>query len=259
MNSILFYNSFAFRVYSFKREVHNDNSQGLPHRFFGRLREGSGRLVSKDKSTTITLKAGDVFYIPHDFPYNSYWTPDEASGVVEWESYRFEFIPGERNRCFFLQKVEANSVATAYLDRINKDSVTTIGDIGNFYNFLGEVIGGMEEAKVDPKALLFERAEDYIFRNPDLRVPELARELGMSESGLYAFFKSYGGTTPIKVKNRIQAERAVSLLAFTDMSIEEISDRLGFQSTAYFRKIMKQYKGKAPAEIRKAKQGGGLI
>ena len=43
------------------------------------------------------------------------------------------------------------------------------------------------------------------------------------------------------------------------MSIEEISDRLGFQSTAYFRKIMKEYKGKAPAEIRKAKQGGGLI
>ena len=52
MNSILFYNSFAFRVYSFKREVHNDNSQGLPHRFFGRLREGSGRLVSKDKTIT---------------------------------------------------------------------------------------------------------------------------------------------------------------------------------------------------------------
>jgi AraC-like DNA-binding protein len=257
MNSILFYNSFAFRVYSFKREVHNDNSQGLPHRFFGRLREGSGRLVSKDK--TITLAAGDIFYIPHDLPYHSYWTPDSESGVVEWESYRFEFIPAERNRCFFLQKIDAGCDAAAYLDMINKDSATTIADIGNFYNFLGAVMVGMEEAKVDPKKLLFERAEDYIFRHPDFHVPELAKALGMSESGLYAFFKTYGGTTPIKVKNRIQAERAVSLLAFTDMSIEEISDRLGFQSTAYFRKIMKEYKGKAPAEIRKAKQGGGLI
>ena len=254
MNGTLFYNSFGFRVYSFKREVHNDNAQGFPHRFFGRLREGSGKLVSKDK--TLLLSAGDVFYIPHDMPYHSYWTPDKDSGVVEWESYRFEFIPAERNRCFFFQKINASAEATAYLDMINKDSATAISDIGNFYNFLGAVIGGMEEAKVDPKKLLFERAEDYIFRNPDFRVPELAKTLGMSESGLYAFFKSYADTTPIKVKNRIQAERAVSLLAFTDMSIEEISDRLGFQSTAYFRKIMKEYKGKNPSHIRKEEKDG---
>ena len=33
--------------------------------------------------------------------------------------------------------------------------------------------------------------------------------------------------------------------------IEEISDKLGFPNTAYFRKIVKRYTGKTPSAIRK--------
>ena len=250
MNGILFYNSFAFRIYSFKRAIHNDNSGRRPRRFFGRLLKGSGRLVSADKE--ILLSAGDVFYIPHDIPYHSYWTPDSESGIVEWESYQFEFIPSEKNRCFHFQKITANNDALRELDLITKGEAVSISDIGHFYTFLGAVLPSMSEANIDPRKALFERAEDYIFRNPDFRVPELAKHLGISESGLYSFFKDYADTTPIKVKNRIQAGRALSLLSFTDLTVEEISDRLGFQSVAYFRKIIKEQTGKTPSEIRKA-------
>ena len=73
----------------------------------------------------------------------------------------------------------------------------------------------------------------------------------MSESGIYAFFKSYGGTTPIEVKNRILINRAVDLLTTTDLSVEEICSRVGFCNAAYFRKQLRRVTGKTPHEIRR--------
>ena len=44
---------------------------------------------------------------------------------------------------------------------------------------------------------------------------------------------------------------AVRELEHTSLSVEEISDKLGFPNTAYFRKIVKRYTGKTPSVIRK--------
>ena len=73
----------------------------------------------------------------------------------------------------------------------------------------------------------------------------------MSESGLYAFMREHGHTTPIGLKNRLLVEKAVELLSSTDLSVEEISARLGFCSSAYFRKIVKEQTGKTPTQLRK--------
>lgn len=81
-------------------------------------------------------------------------------------------------------------------------------------------------------------------------MPELARHLGMSESGVYAFFRSFA-TTPIEVKNSVLAERAVALLSSTDLSVEEICGRLELSSSAYFRKVIRDFVGKSPTEIRR--------
>ena len=87
--------------------------------------------------------------------------------------------------------------------------------------------------------------------HPDFKVGDLARHCSMSESGLYAFFREYAGTTPIDMKHRMKVEQAIGLLATTDLSIEEISDRLKFSSAAYFRKIVKEQTGKTPSALRR--------
>jgi AraC family transcriptional regulator of arabinose operon len=73
----------------------------------------------------------------------------------------------------------------------------------------------------------------------------------MSESGLYTLFRENFKTTPIGLKNQTKVEKAVKQLELTSMSVEEISDSLGFPNTAYFRKIVKRYTGKTPSVIRK--------
>ncbi len=119
------------------------------------------------------------------------------------------------------------------------------------YLFLSMVLPDFRIAESDPKAALLQTAFHYIQSHENFTVPELARACGISESGMYALFRSYADTTPIEVKHRLIAERAVTLLTTTDLTVETIASTLGLCSSAYLRKILKKQTGRAPLQIRK--------
>ena len=250
MNDIRFYNSFVFRLHSFRRNIHTDNSHGISNHFFGRLIHGEARIEPLE-GAPLELREGDVFYLPMGLCYHSYWTPSADCGTVAWDSYGFEWIPLPEAKRYALQALSCTEEELALLGEINKKSPPSVEDVGKLYTFLGTMLPRMISADADPHRDLLIRAEAYISKHPDLQVPHLARHLGMSESGLYAFFQSYAHTTPVKVKNRILVEKAIPLLCNTDLSVEEISARLGFQTAAYFRKIVKAHTGKTPSQLRR--------
>ena len=251
MDNLLFYNSFFFTTYIYKVKKHVNNSSGIAHHYIGRLLTGSGHIVT-DEGLELQLNSGDIFYLPQGLRYHSYWYPTENRDCpVELESYRFTYFPCQSGKRYILQKITPNTTAIKTLDRLAADKTVLCSSIGLLYSFLGEVFPTMTAANSNPQKQLFSKARHYILKHPDFRVPELARHCNISESGLYAFFKAYAHTTPIEFKNRLQTEKAVALLGSTDLSIEEISDRVGFQSTAYFRKIVKAQTGKTPTELRK--------
>ena len=251
MNDILFCKSFTFKMICHKKNVHNDNSQkGIPRHFFARMKCGTGRIRAID-GNEISLEKDDIFYLPLGLKYHSYWTPDSESGKVEWESYGFTYLPQAKDIRYSMQKINANKEARDLLDKLCENMTESVLSIGIFYNFVGEVLPTLSQCDSDPKAALYKKAEEYIARSKSFRVPELAKYCGMSESGLFAFFRSYANTTPITVKNKFLIEKAVTLLSSTDLSIEEISDSLGFCSVAYFRKKFKEITGASPSQVRK--------
>ncbi|MBE6602005.1 MAG: helix-turn-helix transcriptional regulator [Ruminococcaceae bacterium] len=250
MDNLRFYNSFHFAVLSHKKSKHTDNSRGIDRHFIGRMRRGCGKLVPDGKEPLL-LAPGDVFYLPQGLRYHSYWTPENGEdGTVEWESYGFDFFPCKSGRQYAMQKLSPSKLALTYLDQIGVSHEERVSSVGFLYAFLGEVFPTMQRLDTDPRRELFSKAQHYIYNHKDLKVPELARHCGMSESGLYAFFRSYAQTTPIEEKNRVLVNKAITLLGSTDLSVEEISDRVGFQSVAYFRKIVRKNTGKTPTEIR---------
>ena len=103
----------------------------------------------------------------------------------------------------------------------------------------------------EKKEILLSRARRFMLAKNEYSVSELARYLNVSESAVYTAFRECTGHTPIDEKHRIQSEKAVHLLLTTDMSVEEISDKLAFSSPSYMRKILKTTVGKTPREIRK--------
>ena len=249
MDNIFFSKQFGFVTYSFKNNKHTDNSAGIVFHFIGKVIHGSAVFKTLD-GKELSLKEGDVLYIPLGLRYHSYWSVDEE-GRLEWQSYRFSVFPQSVSKKYILQKLSPSHDALALLDRIDRDQTVSVGSVGALYDFLDKVMPDMKEDESDPRAALFARAKDYMERSPELKVPDLAKYCSMSESGLYAFFRDYADTTPIRLKNDIWAEKGTELLLLTDLSVEEIASRCGFSSVAYFRKILFERTGKTPRQIRK--------
>ena len=65
-------------------------------------------------------------------------------------------------------------------------------------------------------------------------------------------FKDSIGRTPIDYINGLRINRAMQMLATSDISVNDISDGLGFSNSNYFHKIFKQYMDTSPLAYRKS-------
>ena len=251
MNNISFYNTFSFKRYSYTGYRHTDNSRGITTHYVGLITSGKVRFVS-DRREELVLREGDYFYLPKDMRYHSYWSGDASKqDGIEWYSFSFEYFPLETDVRYKAQKLSPSEQQKRIFEQIASDMRVSAKTVGWLYVFLGELITDMEPTERAVTDALLTKAMRYISEHPDLKVPELAKHCGISESGLYAFFKKNVGATPIEVKNRMKADEAVVLLESTGLSVEQISARLGFSTSAYFRKVIKEQTGKTPLRIRK--------
>ncbi|MBR2335418.1 MAG: helix-turn-helix domain-containing protein [Clostridia bacterium] len=249
MEHISFYKSFQFNIHRRTCYNYTDNTCGIPYHYVARMVSGHARIVVVS-GEEMELCEGDVFYLPKGLRYQSYWTCEDGGEIV-WESYGFKMLPTSREMRYSMQKIDATSEDSAILDELSKNIKVSPSSVGLLYLFLGKSLEKMRQDRTDPKAATWEMAVSYISAHPNFQVKELATYCNMSESGIYAFFKHYGNTTPIELKNKMLIGRAIELLTTTDLSIEEICSRVGFCNTAYFRKQLRRVTGKTPIEIRK--------
>lgn len=89
----------------------------------------------------------------------------------------------------------------------------------------------------------------------NLNVEDLAEQLNISYSLFRKSFKRYTGLSPAQYHLSLRLKQANFLLASTDMSIKEISFRLGFCSVYYFSKLFKEKNRMTPTEYRSLSAG----
>lgn len=244
MTDIQFYNSFKFNIYHFNRYRMTDNSGGSDCHFLARMLKGNARIAADDR--TIYLKSGDVFYIPKNLRYKSYWHPDE-NGELSFSSFGFEYMP--TNVSYSLQKVNVPDISL--IEKLENKPCVTMDSVALLYTVLSQIIDNLDVSGVFSGSLVVQKSLEYLTANPSMSVPELAKLCGVSESGLYKLFKKHLNMTPVDMRHKILTDKATDLLVSTDLSIEEISAALGFSSSSYFRKVLFAQCGKSPSEIRK--------
>ena len=251
MEQLLFCKAFAFQTIRMKSFHHTDNSSGIHSHYIARMRSGSG-IIRAISGEELHLHPGDIFYLPAGLQYHSYWTINETGDrSVSWESYGFTHFPIPNETRYNMQKISPSIEAIQWLDRLSQDQTVSPASVGYLYLFLSEVLPHLRISELNPKIALLHTAFDYIRRNESFTVSELARACSISESGLYALFRDYAHTTPIEIKHRITAERAVTLLTTTDLPVEMIASDLGICSSAFLRRILKKQTGLTPSQIRK--------
>lgn len=233
------------------RFKHTDNRQGVHTHYLAYMRAGWARLVSENED--ITIQAGDMLYIPRYCRYQSYWYGDPE---VAWISLGFRTFPDPEERQFPLQRIVPDETDRTMVLQIPLGRAADCTSVGLFLQLFGRLLPRMATADPDPHAALIRKSVRYMEAHPQASVPELAKECGISESGYYALFRAVTGRTPVAMKQKIRAEQAAALLTGTDLPVEAISDRLGFSSAAYFRKVLRAQLGCTPRELRSRRHEG---
>jgi len=98
------------------------------------------------------------------------------------------------------------------------------------------------------------RAQNYIIQNPNqtIKLEELAKIAKTSVSSLTRAFKDEVGMTALQYQHRIRLEPARNLLLSSDLSIEKISDKCGFNDPRSFRRTWATTFGISPSEFRQS-------
>ena len=86
--------------------------------------------------------------------------------------------------------------------------------------------------------------------NGDLSVDDVARLMGMSRSVYFKKIKALTGIGPNDYFKSLRLQRAAELLDAGELSITEISYRIGITDSHYFSKCFKQKFGVTPTEYR---------
>jgi len=85
----------------------------------------------------------------------------------------------------------------------------------------------------------------------DLSIRNISKNINVSKSVLYKRFHACFNCTVSEYINTRRVEKSIELLTRTDLSIEEISQKVGFASASYFSKIFKKEKGVSPLNYKK--------
>lgn len=81
-------------------------------------------------------------------------------------------------------------------------------------------------------------------------IPRLARQVGLNQTKLKALFKATFGLTIHDFTQKCRMERAVDLLATTDLTVAEIAYAVGYDYPASFTHAFRKFYGHAPKQAR---------
>ena len=249
MTDAEFYKSFSFNLYRRHRYSSTDciTRSGCPMHYIARMVRGTAKFQTA--SQTVKLKAGDVFYLPRGLKYRSYWYPD--GDAVEFYSLGFDYFPCDEHTDYPLQIISCTDDERAVLTAIEADITVTPLSIGKLYTFIGMIQHKLESGSTHANRIVVNTAMEYIRNHTACSVKDIAQHCGISESGLYAKFRQHLNQTPVEARQGVLVDKAIELLYTTDLSIEEISERLGFSSSSYFRKVFRSKTNSTPTAYRK--------
>ncbi len=228
-----------------------------PHYCMGFIFEGQGIFEFDEES--VTVGAGDIIFVPVGSTYISKWSGEDD---VVYISAHFSFDypePFRRNSKMKIQKIsfpDTSALGQSYTDmyeRFVSSEKTQFAALSSFYFILSQVFEliEIEKGKKPDKRII--KALEYIEQhyNERISVDELARLCNISPSYFFSLFKESVGCSAIEYKHSICIRQAeLMLIDNREMSIESISDCLGFESSIYFRKVFKSITGMTPREYR---------
>lgn len=99
-----------------------------------------------------------------------------------------------------------------------------------------------------------EYLSEHIEENPS--IAELAQRCSISEVYFRKQFQKTMGMSPVEYRNALRLNRAQAYLEYGDISVQEISDMLGYATVSHFIQAFRRKNGISPLQYRKRSRTG---
>ena len=100
--------------------------------------------------------------------------------------------------------------------------------------------------------LLWVRASVFRWPEQNWSIDVFAKELRLSVSHFQHLYTGTFGTTILQDITNGRMQRARTLLETTDLNIEEIAEKCGYESVSYFIRLFRKSTGTTPLQYRKS-------
>lgn len=230
-----------------------------PHFCMGLILEGTGTFEDCEEGGSIQVEPGDIIFVPITSRYISRWNAETKASYVSMHFIFEDACIFSRQKDFRLQKVKLDGFENLkedfeyVLQHYNGDEVSRLAVLGKFYHILSRVLPQLKRKASKVIDARINDAISYMESNyaGKISIDMLAEISNMSTSRFYPNFKREMGVTPVEYLNHYRVSRAIILLMQDEsLSVENISDMVGFESPEYFRRVFKKVTGKTPREYR---------
>ena len=159
----------------------------------------------------------------------------------------------EQNRERFLNCIgELNEKQLGYDVRVHAELSSILVSVIRLWQQAGIDFSRIKRS-IGEEEISLNNILEYIDRHIDenLKVEELAKLCNMSYSHFARMFRDTYGRSCKEQIELLKVEKSQELLSFTDMSLNDIGQELGFADCSHFIRIFKRWKGITPGQFRK--------
>lgn len=213
------------------------------------------RMTYTDKSgNTLVANSGELVYTPLGSEYRTELHPT-GDGEAYTVGVNFRLLDERGEEILLSEGIEVFG-GVGSLPMLIKGLIRHGGEENRTQSriLLMEIINAIAtregESRVDERILsAVNYLCEHIEENP--AVSYLAGLCNISEVYFRRIFKESLGSTPSEYRNALRLERASAYLEYGEISVQEISDALGYSSVSHFIKEFKRFSGVSPLRYRK--------
>lgn len=191
------------------------------------------------------LHAGEVLFVPANREYEADYSATEIlvfhfTAAVDDEWIKPAIFRGSEK----IAELFSGAVA-AYREKTPGYKMLATA---KFYEILALLCGKAEDSDA---ALV--HATSFIgenFRDPELRIEDVCRAVGVSESTLRRKFYDRFNLSPVDYIIELRLDYARDEIAVMGRSVTEAAENAGFTEPKYFSRLMKKRRGVSPSDLR---------
>lgn len=242
-------------------QEHISRPSGFPYYHWAHCTKGEGNLIVGGNTYKISESMGFFFQpgIPHEYystkePWQIYWIVFDGSslphlltplGLAKWSVLmisnfqNIHLLLKDISICLGSESpnksIEASALLYQFLVKLKNSTPPGNKDENDRYKQLIPVISYMEN--------------NY---NHYTSLEEMAAIIGVTSYHLCRLFKQAFRISPFKYLTKLRIQKAKELLVEApEMSIKDISQKVGYHDTSYFCTIFKAHEGITPSEFKR--------